>query len=48
MITHMNIDPELRENIQIANYHAGHMFYLDIDALAAFKDDIDDFIGEAS
>jgi carboxypeptidase C (cathepsin A) len=43
MITHMNIDPELRENVRVAYYQAGHMFYLDVKSLAAFKTDIDDF-----
>ncbi len=48
MITHMNVDPELRGNIQMSTYEAGHMFYLDVESLAAFKDDIDKFIEMAS
>ena len=48
MVSHMNIDPELRENLQILHYPAGHMFYLDQDSLAAFKGDIDAFIHSAS
>ncbi len=48
MVSHMNIDPKLRENLQIQYYPAGHMFYLDLDSLAAFKEDIDTFIQEAS
>jgi carboxypeptidase C (cathepsin A) len=48
MISHMNVDPELRENIRMVNYQAGHMFYLDVDSLAAFKLDIDDFFQSAS
>jgi carboxypeptidase C (cathepsin A) len=47
MISHMNIDPEHRGNIEMANYAAGHMFYLDVESLAAFKADVDRFI-EAS
>ncbi|MBM4432018.1 MAG: hypothetical protein FJ026_16970 [Chloroflexi bacterium] len=44
MITHMNIDPALRGNVEMATYEAGHMFYLDVDALAAFKADMARFI----
>ncbi len=43
MITHMNIDPALRGNVQMKTYPAGHMFYLDRDSLAAFKSDINKF-----
>ena len=43
MISHMNIDAELRRNVQTAAYEAGHMFYLDLTSLAAFKQDIDRF-----
>jgi carboxypeptidase C (cathepsin A) len=44
MICHMNVDAELRSNVEIRNYEAGHMFYLDLECLAAFKEDIDRFI----
>lgn len=47
MISHMNIDPLLRKNLQMAYYPAGHMFYLDLESLAAFKADIDRFIQSA-
>ncbi len=47
MISHMNIDPKLRANIEMTMYEAGHMFYLEVDCLAAFKTDVDRFI-EAS
>jgi carboxypeptidase C (cathepsin A) len=47
MITHMNIDPELRENVDMVYYPAGHMFYLDIQSLAQHKSDIEGFIKEA-
>jgi carboxypeptidase C (cathepsin A) len=47
MISHMNLDPALRENVRIAYYPAGHMFYLDLECLADFKKDIDDFIQAA-
>ena len=44
MVSHMNIDPDLREQVHIATYEAGHMFYLDQKSLASFKQDIDQFI----
>jgi carboxypeptidase C (cathepsin A) len=44
MITHMNIDPELRSNVTIRYYRAGHMFYLDVDSLAQHKSDVSEFI----
>ena len=43
-ITHMDIDPELRDNIQIADYEAGHMFYLDVTSLEKLKKDIVNFM----
>jgi carboxypeptidase C (cathepsin A) len=47
MISHMNIDAELRSNVTMAYYSAGHMYYLDIDALAQFKKDVAEFLGSA-
>jgi carboxypeptidase C (cathepsin A) len=44
MITHMNIDPELRSNVSIVFYPAGHMFYLDVNSLAQHKEDVAKFI----
>ena len=44
MVTHMNIDPELRENVEMRTYESGHMYYLDLDALAAFRKDAREFI----
>jgi len=48
MINHMNIDRTIRNNVQMTNYEAGHMFYLDVDSLAAFKADIDTFLQSAA
>lgn len=48
MINHMNIDSELRPNIAIKYYPAGHMFYLDRNSLAQFKADVAQFIRDAS
>jgi len=44
MFSHMNIDADHRENVEIAYYEAGHMFYLDVASLAAFKKDVDKFL----
>lgn len=44
MITHMNIDADLRNNVEMGFYEAGHMFYLDVGCLAAFKNDVDKFV----
>ncbi|MEM9274106.1 MAG: peptidase S10 [Cyanobacteria bacterium P01_F01_bin.143] len=43
-LSHMNLDPKLRDNIQVKCYEAGHMFYLDASCLAAFKADINNFL----
>ncbi len=48
MIDHMNIDPEIRGNVEMALYEAGHMFYLDVKSLSAFKTDVDRFIQNAA
>jgi carboxypeptidase C (cathepsin A) len=44
----MNIDPKLRSNLHLKTYAAGHMFYLDVDSLADFKADVNQFIQSAS
>jgi len=44
MISHMNVDGKLRGNIEMTYYESGHMFYLDVDCLAAFKADVDRFL----
>ncbi len=44
MLSHMNVDPALRANIEVKHYEAGHMFYLDLDSLVAFKEDIAGFL----
>jgi len=47
MLSHLNVDREYRDNIEMATYEAGHMFYLDADSLAAFKSDVDRFVQRA-
>ncbi|MGC9336415.1 MAG: S10 family peptidase, partial [Anaerolineae bacterium] len=47
MISHMNVDAALRDNVQMAYYEAGHMFYLDVDSLAVFRRHIREFIDSA-
>ncbi len=48
MLSHMNVDPAFRGNIEMACYEAGHMFYLDEGSLAAFREDIAGFIAAAT
>lgn len=48
MINHMNVDPEVRQNISMAYYPAGHMFYLDVASLAQLKRDAAGFVESAS
>lgn len=43
MFSHMNVDADHRSNVEMTYYEAGHMFYLDVDSLAAFKVDVDRF-----
>jgi carboxypeptidase C (cathepsin A) len=44
MINHMNVDPEVRHNLSMEYYPAGHMFYLDVNSLARLKQDAAGFI----
>jgi len=48
MLSHMNVDASTRDNVRMSNYEAGHMFYLDVAALSAFKQDVDRFLDAAS
>jgi len=47
MISHMNADPQLRKNIEMTYYESGHMFYLEVGCLKAFKDDVARFVRAA-
>ena len=46
-LAHMGLDRELRDNVTIAEYEAGHMMYLHQPSLAKLKADAADFIQEA-
>ena len=44
---HMALDPEVRDNVQMGYYESGHMYYLDMGALAQFRENITGFIQNA-
>ena len=46
-LSHMDISPDLRDNIQLHYYEAGHMYYLDLKSLAKLKQDVRGFIADA-
>jgi carboxypeptidase C (cathepsin A) len=46
-LSHMDLDPTLRGNVQFGYYPSGHMIYLNIDALKQLKDDLAGFIEKA-
>jgi carboxypeptidase C (cathepsin A) len=46
-VSHMNLDPFLRGNIQFGYYPSGHMIYLNVDALHLLRDDLETFITNA-
>lgn len=43
-IAHLGLDPELRSNIEVAYYEAGHMMYIDEKCLAKFQKDVSRFL----
>ncbi len=47
-LSHMLLDPSLRGNLSFTYYPAGHMVYLNVDALKQFKSDLDAFYDRAS
>ena len=47
-LNHMNLEPELRGNVQFGYYPSGHMIYLNVDALHQLKEDLAAFIDKAS
>ena len=47
VIDHMNLTPELRDNIVFEYYEAGHMMYVHEPSLEKFKDDLAEFVRDA-
>lgn len=46
-VSHLGLDPALRSNIEIAEYPAGHMMYIDVECLAKFGQDAADFVARS-
>lgn len=46
-IAHMMLTPELAKNVTFGYYPAGHMVYLNVEALKTFKHDLADFYASA-
>ncbi len=42
-LSHMNLDPKLRANVEIGYYPSGHMIYLNVDALKQLSGDLKKF-----
>jgi len=47
-INHMDLDPELKKNIIMKYYKAGHMMYTHKPSMQKFKKDVDEFIDQTS
>lgn len=47
-LEHMALEPALRSNVEYGYYPAGHMFYLNVDALKQFHGDMERFYAETS
>jgi carboxypeptidase C (cathepsin A) len=46
--SHMGLDPELRDNVTMEYYEAGHMMYAHLGSLAKLGDDVRSFIADAT
>jgi len=46
-LDHMNLEPELRGNVQFGYYPSGHMIYLNVEALKQLRGDLAGFITKA-
>ncbi len=46
-LSHMNLDPEVRGNVQVEEYPTGHMIYIDYNAMIDLRDDVAEFIRDA-
>jgi carboxypeptidase C (cathepsin A) len=47
-LAHMELEPNLRQNIQFGYYPSGHMIYLNVDALKQLKGDLGRFYSTAA
>ena len=47
-LSHMELEPKLRQNIEFAYYPSGHMIYLNVDALKQLKADLAKFYAGAA
>ncbi|HEY7822397.1 MAG TPA: peptidase S10, partial [Acidimicrobiia bacterium] len=47
-ISHMGLDPEVRDNIEMTYYEAGHMMYIHQPSLKQLAADIREFVKNAS
>ncbi|HUG32488.1 MAG TPA: peptidase S10 [Acidimicrobiia bacterium] len=47
-VSHMGLDPEVRDNVRLTYYEAGHMMYVHQPSLAQLAEDLRDFVGETS
>lgn len=47
-LSHMDLEPALRGNVQFGYYPSGHMIYLNVEALHKLHDDLAAFIGKAA
>jgi len=45
-LTHMNLDPEIQDNIIMTYYESGHMMYIHEPSMIKFKTDLSRFISE--
>jgi carboxypeptidase C (cathepsin A) len=46
-LSHIELEPKLRGNIEFAYYPSGHMIYLNVDALKQLRSDLGAFYGRA-
>ena len=46
--SHLGLDPELRDNVQMGYYEAGHMMYVHLESLAKLGGDVREFITQAA
>jgi carboxypeptidase C (cathepsin A) len=47
-LSHMELEPKLRKNVEFAYYPSGHMIYLNVDALKQLKTDLSRFYSQSA